>query len=128
MIAKATLGGFLFQRRTGRGTVPRHQQSGGEMAIADVPVVGGTLAEVFADELYGRLPSSFTYVAENWEDELLKPHGYRRSDQSRVAEALHLLVKQGRITRDTVYPASGYGARRRSMCEKPRRVTVTKVS
>lgn len=96
-------------------------------------VIAGTLVTVtaeeqaFADELYDRLPDSLTYIAQNWNEELLKPHGFKRSDQSRVSDAIKLLVAQGRVIRGTVYPMSGYAARRRDMCERPRKVVITKV-
>lgn len=77
-------------------------------------------------ELYSRLPDTLTYVAQRWNEELLAPHGYARSDQSRVQQLIRELVAAGRLTRQTVHGKSGYHARR-SDVPRPRRVTICKV-
>lgn len=82
----------------------------------------------FADELYQRLPDELTYVAANWEQELLCPLGYERHDQSLVAHALRLLVQEGRITRSSVRRSGGYHVTRRNQYPRPRRVTICKIT
>lgn len=83
----------------------------------------------FAEELYERLPDELVYVAAEWEEWLLKPYGYEKRDQSRVAHAIHYLRRIGKVSRESVWPS---GVRpvnyRRATCPRPRRVRIKKLS
>lgn len=84
--------------------------------------------QVFADDLYDRLPDVLQYIAQDWFEELLEPLGYDRSDQSDVSHALILLCEQGRIKKESVSTKlkSGYHGRRREDYVRPREVLITK--
>jgi hypothetical protein len=94
------------------------------MTARTTPVV--TEEQLFAEEVYGRLPEAMEYVAQYWFEGLLQPLGYERCDQSRVAQAIRYLVDRGRLTRASVRVRSGYHAKRRSEYPNPRSVMNTK--
>lgn len=85
----------------------------------------------FAEEVYDRLADmvgrggTFTYVAEEWLEQLLRPLGYERSDQSRVTIALKALGEAGLVKRASVRALRGYHADRRCDWPKPRKVDIT---
>ena len=92
----------------------------------------GDIDEHFVEDLYDRLHrhaegrgESFTYVAREFEEQLLAALGYESHEQDRVTRAIKWLAACGRISRASVRTADGRTFTKRRDYPQPRRVEIT---